>query len=75
MKSATTIFFLALMAMATPALSESEAPSFALLDANRDGLISRDEARADERVAAGFADADKDRDGYLTTEEFATIWH
>ena len=75
MKSATTIMLLALLAMAAPALSESEVPSFAMLDANRDGLISRDEARADERVAAGFAEADQDRDGYLSAEEFASKWH
>ena len=75
MKSATTIMLLALLAMATPALSESEVPSFAMLDANYDGLISRDEARADERVAAGFAEADQDRDGYLSAEEFAAKWH
>ena len=75
MKSVATIFFLALLAAAAPALSESEVPSFAMLDANSDGFISRDEARADERVAAAFADADQDRDGYLSAEEFAAIWH
>ncbi len=75
MKSATTIFILSLIALASPALSESDIPSFAVLDSNQDGLISRDEARANERVAAEFANADQDRDGYLTPEEFAAMWH
>lgn len=74
MKSVTTIFSLALLAMAAPALSASDVPSFSMLDANSDGLISHDEARADERVAAAFAEADQDRDGYLSAEEFAAIW-
>ncbi|MDJ0712137.1 MAG: EF-hand domain-containing protein [Woeseiaceae bacterium] len=74
MKSAISILLLSLIAMASPALSESGVPSFALLDANQDGLISRDEARADERVAASFADADQDRDGYLSPEEFSAKW-
>ena len=75
MKSVISIFLLSLVAMATPALSQSDVPNFKMLDANRDGLISRDEARADERVAAGFEDADQDRDGYVSAEEFAAKWH
>ncbi len=75
MKSATSLVLLSLLAFATPAQSESGVPSFALLDADQDGMISRNEARADERVAAGFADADQDRDGYLSPGEFAAKWH
>ncbi len=75
MKSVTSPFLLSLLLLATPALSESGVPSFAELDANQDGMISRDEARADERVAASFADVDQDRDGYLSPEEFAAKWH
>ena len=75
MKSVTSILLLSLIALASPAQSESGAPSFAVLDANQDGMVSRDEARADERVAAGFAEADQDRDGYLSPEEFAAKWH
>ena len=75
MKSIISIFLLVLLTMATPALSQPNVPNFEKLDANLDGRTSRDEARADERVAAGFADADKDRDGYLSVEEFAAKWH
>ena len=71
MKSVITVFLWSLIAVATPALSQSDALTFELLDANGDGLISRDEARADERVAAGFEEADQDRDGYVSAEEFA----
>ena len=75
MKSETAILFSVLIALATPALSQSDVPNFEILDANRDGQISRDEARADERVADGFEEADQDRDGYVSAEEFAAKWH
>ncbi len=75
MKSETTILFLSLITLAAPALSQSDALNFESLDANRDGQISRDEARADERVADAFEEADQDRDGYVSAEEFAAKWH
>jgi len=74
MKSVTALFLSSLIAMAAPALAQADRPSFAKLDANYDGLISRDEAQANERVAAGFDDADQDRDGSLSVEEFAAMW-
>ena len=75
MKSETAILFVLLITLATPALSQSDIPNFEVLDANRDGLISRDEARADKRVADGFEEADQNLDGYVSAEEFAAKWH
>ena len=65
---------LMLMLVAGTGFAQSDGPSFGQLDANADGRISRDEAQIDARVAERFQDADADRDGYLSLEEFAAIW-
>ena len=56
------------------AQDESAPPDFGALDTNADGLISPAEADADARVAAAFPEADVNRDGYLSAEEFADMW-
>ncbi len=48
-------------------------PSFESLDANKDGRISVSEARKDPRVAARFAAADTNQDGYLDRAEFSAL--
>jgi hypothetical protein len=54
------------------ALDTSEA-AFRKLDADNDGRISAIEAADNPRVAAAFTMADKDKDGYLSKEEFEAI--
>ena len=47
--------------------------AFSKLDTDHDGRISALEANANPRVAALFPMADKDKDGYLSKEEFRAI--
>lgn len=44
--------------------------SFDVLDKDKDGVITASEARANPAVAARFAAADKNEDGYLSRAEF-----
>jgi len=75
MKILSSSVMLMLVAAVAFAQLESGEPSFSVLDANADGLLSPVEAEADPRVAAGFQKADTDRDGYLSLKEFVTMWH
>jgi hypothetical protein len=54
------------------AMDTSEA-AFRKLDTDHDGRISALEAADNPRVAAAFTMADKDKDGYLSKEEFEAI--
>ncbi|GAA5077901.1 EF-hand domain-containing protein [Lysobacter panacisoli] len=45
--------------------------SFADLDVNADGKVSKDEAAADARLTSHFAQVDRDGDGQLSQTEFA----
>src|SRR3984893_4510442 len=54
------------------AMDTSEA-AFRKLDADNDGRISAIEAADNPRVAAAFTMADKDKDGYLSKEEFEAM--
>lgn len=64
-----------LMLFTGTVLAQSEGnPSFAELDVDEDNRVSMDEAQADSRVAARFEEADTDRDGYLSLEEFISVW-
>lgn len=47
--------------------------AFRKLDTDHDGRISALEAADSPKVAAAFTMADKDKDGYLSQEEFAAI--
>lgn len=51
-------------------VTAEELPKFEELDKNDDGRLSLEEAREDPDIAARFALADHDRNGYLTREEF-----
>jgi hypothetical protein len=51
--------------------SAQELPPFAQLDADDDGRISPEEARADERVAASFEQIDLNNDGRLDEAEYS----
>jgi hypothetical protein len=54
------------------AMDTSEA-AFRRLDQDNDGRISALEAAENPRVAAAFTLADKDKDGYLSKEEFESL--
>jgi hypothetical protein len=47
--------------------------SFRRLDTDNDGRISALEAAQNPRIAAAFTKADKDKDGYLSREEFESL--
>ena len=72
----TLLSSLMLMFVTTVAFAQTGhgEPSFADLDANGDGRLSKDEAQADPRVAEAFEKADTNQDGYLNLKEFISIW-
>jgi hypothetical protein len=62
---------LAALPLATAAGLALAAASFATLDTNKDGYVSKAEAQKDTSIDAGFAAADKNKDGKLDRAEFA----
>ena len=66
---ATLLSMLSLAALAQEAPQQKN-PDFVKLDANRDGFISREEAKADGRVAKFFGKADMNHDGRLNEDEW-----
>ncbi len=56
--------------LATPAFAQDTGAVFAALDANHDGKISQAEAQKNPAVLQMFAQADKDKDGFLSKAEF-----
>lgn len=58
------------LALATPALAQDAALVFAALDANHDGKVTKAEAQKNAAVAQMFDQADKNKDGSLSKEEF-----
>src|SRR6266404_6567147 len=52
---------------------DTSVAAFRKLDTNNDGRISPLEAAENPRVAAAFTMADKDKDGYLSLEEFESM--
>lgn len=44
--------------------------AFNELDANKDGLLTKEEAAADQAVSQEFTVADTNQDGYVTAAEF-----
>jgi hypothetical protein len=48
-------------------------PHFLRLDANKDGFLSYQEARADKQTARHFARFDENRDGRLSEDEFLKL--
>jgi hyperosmotically inducible periplasmic protein len=65
----------ALAAAALPALvlAQQQTPvdvTFSSLDKNRDGFVTRDEAKANKRIAKHFGAGDANKDGKLSPDEF-----
>jgi hypothetical protein len=55
------------------AAMDTSPAAFRKLDGDHDGRISAIEAADNPRVAAAFTLADKDKDGYLSQEEFESL--
>lgn len=62
----TLAILLSLMLASGVTLANEEGAS---LDQDQDGLISLEEAAADQSVADNFAELDVDADGYLSSDE------
>ena len=54
-----------------PSAQSGQAADYSKLDANGDGSISKDEAKADPTLSAKFMDLDKDKSGSLSTTELS----
>jgi EF hand domain-containing protein len=53
-----------------PAAAGGKGGDFASLDANGDGSVSQDEAKADATLSAKFAELDTDKDGKISSSEY-----
>jgi Ca2+-binding EF-hand superfamily protein len=47
---------------------------FARLDANKDGVVSREEAKSAPRLASNFDTLDSNKDGQLSRDELRSAW-
>ena len=54
-------------------VAAADSAAFSKLDADADGRVSAIEAANDSKVAAGFTQADIDKDGYLSKAEFMSV--
>lgn len=66
------VLALGALPFAVTAIEETE-QKFDLLDNDGDGFISRSEATVDSILRERWNDIDKDKDGKLTTKEFAVF--
>lgn len=53
-----------------PNAAAGKGGDFASLDANGDGSVSQDEAKADATLSAKFAELDTDKDGKISSSEY-----
>src|SRR5687768_14161075 len=53
--------------------ADTSAMTFKALDANKDGHISKDEAKNSSELNKQFAELDKDRDGKLSAQEMSGL--
>ena len=63
--------FLAQAENAAMASSEANAPAFEIIDADQDGMITRDEAASFSALEVTFDKADTNKDGSLDADELA----
>jgi hypothetical protein len=55
----------------TTMATESAWPEFTTLDVNGDGYVSKDEAKSNAALTAAWADLDADKNGSLSSAEYA----
>lgn len=55
------------------AVSAEEVLTFEEMDANSDGYISKDEAKAEKKLEKNWTKADKDKNGRLDSSEFSAF--
>lgn len=55
------------------AMQAGSAPAFSEIDANEDGVISREEAQGDQKLVAGWQDADTDGSDDISESEFSAF--
>src|SRR5262245_8223263 len=55
----------------TTMATESQWPEFTTLDVNGDGYVSKDEAKSNAALTAAWADLDADKNGSLSSAEYA----
>src|SRR5688572_3162919 len=70
MKAVIALWIAALVASAAHAADQSRRISFAELDLNRDGRVSVTEANASSKLNRAFPTVDRDRDDYVSEQEF-----
>ena len=59
---------------ATPRKGDDDAAEFAKLDKNHDGVLDKAEAMMEPRLLAKFADADTNKDGKISQQEFLNFY-
>ena len=64
-----TVLISALLLASSSVIGQED--KMAVLDADKDGRISVEEAAADPEISAVFAELDTNKDGYLTASELA----
>jgi len=65
---------LAVVALPTLVVAQQQTPAdvtFNALDKNKDNFVSREEAKANRRIAKHFGESDANKDGKLSPDEFA----
>jgi hypothetical protein len=78
MKFAKPLLIASAMALAFGAYAADDKqakaePGFNNLDTNDDGKLTRAEAAKDQRLSAGWAQADRDKDGTLSRSEYLYV--
>jgi hypothetical protein len=61
---------MAAFAQQTTPTAGAQAGDFATLDANGDGSVSQDEAKADATLSSKFAELDTNKDGKISSSEY-----
>jgi hypothetical protein len=62
------------MPAAIPNKSETASSAFEKLDASHAGFVSKDQVAKLDGFSTAFVQADKDKDGKLTRDEFQAAW-
>ncbi len=67
----TTSAIMATLCLSGTAAVAGDAPEFTFMDQDKDGYVSREEARIVPEIMALFARVDANQDGQLSTAEYS----